>query len=78
MFSYKRPTKMLNMTKFCLKTYNLQNRAIKVIIIKTLVHLRRSHTEVSLKNELIQEFYAHLTKNIYEEVPPDSTAGKVI
>ena len=69
---------MLNMTKFCLKTYNLQKTAIKVIIIKTLVHLRSSHTEVSLKNELIQEFYAHLTKNIYEEVPPDSTAGKVI
>ena len=48
-FPYKLSTKMLTLSKFCLKTCNLQNTAINVIIIKRLLHLRSSHTEVSLR-----------------------------
>ena len=40
---------MLKLSKVCLKTYNLQNTAINVIIIKRLFHLRSSHTEGSLR-----------------------------
>ena len=59
---------MLKLSKFCLKPYNLQNTAINVIIIKRLLHLRSSHTEV----------YVRLTinriKSIYKEVLPNNTA----
>ena len=40
---------MLKLSKFYLKTYNLQNTAINVIIINRLLHLRRSHTEVYVR-----------------------------
>ena len=59
---------MLKLSKFCLKPYNLQNTAINVFIIKRLLHLRSSHTDV----------YGRLTINriisIYKEVLPNNTA----
>ena len=42
-------TNVLKSSNFYLKTYNLQNTAIKVIIIENLLHLRSSRTEVSLR-----------------------------
>ena len=69
---------MLKLPKFCLKTYNLQNTAIKVIIIKRLLHSRSSRTEVSQRFTIPRILRTFAQKNIYKEVPPDNTAGKVI
>ena len=52
--------------------YNLQNIAINVIIIKRLLHLRSSHTEVYVRLTITR------IKNILKEVLPENNADKVI
>ena len=69
---------MLKLFKFCLKTYKLQNTAIKVITIKRLLHQRNSRREVSLRFTIPRNLRTIHRKNIYKEVPPDKTANKVI
>ena len=41
--------KLSKLSKFCLESYNLQNTAVKVIIIKRLLRVSSSRTEVSLR-----------------------------
>ena len=63
---------MSKLPKFSLKMYNLQNIAINVIIIKRLLHLRSSHTEVYVRLTITR------IKNILKEVLPGNSADKVI
>ena len=63
---------MSKLPKFSLKMYNLQNIAINVIIIKRLLHLRSSHTEVYVRLTITR------IKNILKEVLPGNNADKVI
>ena len=71
---------MLKLPKICLKTYNLQNSAIKVIILKTLLHLKSSHTEVTLRLTIprIPCIFQGKASTSYKEALLDNTADKVI
>ena len=68
---------MLKLSTFCLKTYNLENTAIIVIIIKRLTRKSQPHkgiSEISYSHNS-----THITQeNIYKEVLPNNTAEKVI
>ena len=69
---------MLKLSKFCLKMYNFKNNAIKVIIIKRLLHLRSSRAEVYIRLTI-----SRIPRTLHRKIstrkePPDSTAGKVI
>ena len=50
---------MLKLSKFCLIAYKLQETAIKVIIIKRLLHLSSRRVEVSLRLTINPEIHAH-------------------
>ena len=69
---------MLKLSNFCLKTYNLQNTVINIIIIKTLLHLRNSHTEVSLRLTIPRILRALHRKASTRKCYPTNTADKVI
>ena len=58
---------MLKLLNFCLKTYNLQNIAVNVIIIKRLLHLRSNHTEVSLRLTIPMILNARCTEKHVQE-----------
>ena len=69
---------MLKLSNFCLKTYNLQNTLINIIIIKRLLHLRNSHTAVYLRLTIPRILHALHRKASARKCYPTNTADKVI
>ena len=69
---------MLKLSKFCLKMYNFKNNAIKVIIMKRLLHLRSSRIEVYIRLTIRKIPQTLHRKISTRKGPPDNTACKVI